>query len=192
MARNDTTAAIVDGILRLVALGGVTAAALVTPNALQLVDRPLGKLLERLDKDSRERELRRVIAYMKRQGLIAFGTEDYEHGVILTGAGKERLKRQSYDSLAITPPSQWDHKWRLVFFDIPEENRAARKLLTHKLRLLGFQQLQKSIWVHPFPCRLEIEAVTETLNIRRYLTYVEISQIDNHKKLIERFDSILK
>lgn len=187
----DTTSAIADGVLRFIAGGGFLTTAVIAPNALQVFDKPLMSLLKKLDKRQRERELRRVLHYMKSKDLIRYDPRDYEHGIVLTEAGRQRLKRKDFAGLSIPRPRHWDHKWRLVFFDIPETERLKRNSFNLKLKQLGFQQLQISIWVHPFPCRVEIESVCEVLEIRKYATYVEISQIDNAPQLRKRFKQII-
>ncbi len=192
MGRNDATSALIDGLLRLGALGTVSLAMLTAPNAVQALDKPLDLLLRKLDVRSRDRELRRVIRYMKQQGLLARTADDYEHGLILTKAGEERLNKSSYDNLEIIKPAIWDRQWRLIFFDIPETKKTSRNRLNSKLKQLGYQQLQKSIWIHPYPSRAEIEAVTEVLDIRQFVTYIEISAIDNAKELETRFSKLLK
>lgn len=188
----DTTSAIVDGILRFLAGGGFITTSLVAPNAAQIFDKPLGKFLSELDERSRERELRRVMYYMKREGLIKYKTDEYEHGIQLTKQGSKRLKNSTFANLSISAPSKWDGRWRLVFFDIPVQDNSRRHSLTSKLRRLGFQQLQRSIWIHPFPCRAEIEMVGEVLGVRKYLTYVEITEIDAEKQLKIRFTKSFK
>ena len=49
-------------------------------------------------------------------------------------------------SLIVRP---WDKKWRIVGFDIKENNRNFRNRLREKLKELGFQRLQRSIWISP-------------------------------------------
>jgi DNA-binding transcriptional regulator PaaX len=187
----DTTSAIVDGILKFVAAGGLITTALIAPNTMQIFDKPIAKALNKLDERSRERELRRVTHYMKARGLIKYNAYDYEHGIEITKEGRERLKTGAYSKLAIPSPKKWDQKWRLVFFDIPVGENRKRRILTAKLRQLGFQQLQMSIWIHPFPCRSEIETITEVLKVRKFLTYIEISKIDAEKQLRIRFKKLL-
>jgi DNA-binding transcriptional regulator PaaX len=188
----DTTAAVVDGLLKFIAAGGFVTTGLIAPNAVQIFDKPVYKLLDKLDERSRGRELRRVAHYMKQQGLVKYAAWDYENGMQLTTAGGKRLQKITLAPLTISRPNRWDKKWRLVFFDIPEAAKQRRRSLTLHLRLLGFQQLQKSIWIHPFPCRSEIEALTESLNVRRFVSYVEISEIDGEAELRTRFTKILK
>jgi DNA-binding transcriptional regulator PaaX len=188
----DNSSAIIDGMLKFLAGGGFLTTALLVPNAAKVFDKRLNDYLKRLDQRSRERELRRIAHYMKQKGLISYQTKDYEHGIKLTKAGKLRLKKQGLPDLSIAKPRKWDKHWRLVFFDVPIEDNSKRHSLTFRLRQLGFIQLQKSIWVHPFPCRAEIEALGEALGIRKYITYVEVAHIDSEDKLRARFKKVMR
>jgi len=166
--------------------------ALIAPNSVQIFGQPLRKFLSKLDDRSQERELRRITHYMKQRGLIKYNPRDYENGITLTRAGEQRLKKAESENLAIRVPNVWDRKWRLVFFDIPEIERRKRNALVSKLRQLGFQLLQMSIWIHPFGCREEIEILTRLVGVDRYVTYVVINSIDNEEVLLRRFKSILR
>lgn len=188
---NDTTSRIIDGLLKLVASGGYITTALLAPGAIQAIDKPLSKALDKLDKRAQERELRRIVYYMKSRGLISYTAHDYEHGIKITRSGQARLKQSGFSSLAVPPPKKWDGKWRIVFFDIPVEENRKRDLLSSKLRSLGFQKLQMSIWIYPFDCRREIEAVSTYLGIAKYMTYIETSHIDAEDKLRKRFKTLL-
>jgi DNA-binding transcriptional regulator PaaX len=187
----ETRQTIRDGIIRFVAAGGFLTTALVLPNSSRIFDKSLAKLLHSLDERSRQRELHRTLYYLKQRGLITYASRDYEHGIRLTKAGRVFLRRLKFEDLTITKPASWDGHWRLVFFDIPEEDRLRRNQFDRQLRQLGFQMLQRSIWIHPYPCRREIEAVTEYLAVRKYVTYVEISQIDGDSALRHRFNHLL-
>lgn len=186
----DRTTAIVDGVIKLLAGGGFIATALLVPNFVRVIDKPFGKFLGGLDKRQRERELRRVLYYMKSRGLVRYAASDYGNGIRLTSKGKQRFKKSSYNDLSIPKSEKWDKKWRLVFFDVPEKERHKRNCLSHKLRLLGYQQLQYSIWIHPFESRAEIEAVCDFLCVRKYVSYVEITDIDSQKELKKRFKEL--
>ncbi|MCX6874793.1 MAG: hypothetical protein NTW21_13440 [Verrucomicrobia bacterium] len=43
----------------------------------------------------------------------------------------------------------WDGKWRVILFDVPEEERASRRKLRHKLEAAGFGCMQRSAWISP-------------------------------------------
>jgi phenylacetic acid degradation operon negative regulatory protein len=46
---------------------------------------------------------------------------------------------------------KWDGRWRILIFDVPENQRQKRDMLRAKLTDLGFHQLQKSVWITPYP-----------------------------------------
>jgi DNA-binding transcriptional regulator PaaX len=58
-------------------------------------------------------------------------------------------KRLSFDF------RKWDHKWRILSFDIPEDRRRVRAQLRRYLHLLGFRSIQQSIWITPRPIEYE-------------------------------------
>lgn len=182
---------VVDGLLKFIAAGGFITTSLIFPGAGQVFEKPLDMLFKGFDERSRKREMARLVYYMKQRGLIAYRSRDYEHGIEITKKGQRRLKDRTYSKLAIPVPEKWDKKWRLVFFDIPYEASNNRNSLTFKLKQLGYQTLQKSVWVHPFPSKQEIEVVSERLGLRKYITYVEIDKIDADGKLRKRFQKLL-
>lgn len=188
MDKRDMTGAIVDNILKLTMFSSMVATMVVAPNALQLFDKPVRKYLKKLDARGRDRELRRIIAYMKNRELIA---DNYQHGLKITRTGLRRLKKHDFDNLSINRPEHWDKHWRIVFFDIPEKYKAGRNALNLKLRTLGFRPLQKSVWVHPFPCQDEVKLVCKTYGISKYVTYIETSSIDNQTALKKRFVNLI-
>ena len=48
-------------------------------------------------------------------------------------------------------PLDWDMRWRLVSFDIPEIQRKHRDALRWRLKRLGLEHFQHSIWLTPYP-----------------------------------------
>lgn len=190
--KKETTEAVIDGILKFLAIGGVLTTGLIAPNSIMIFGKTLDRLLDRLEKRQKDRELRRVLHYMKQRGLIKYRPRDYENGIILTEAGKKRIEKSKYSNLSIPVPEKWDKKWRIIFFDVPETQNTKRKALTHKLHLIGYRQLQLSIWIHPFPSRAEIEMIAEKNEVRRYLTYIEVESIDGKASLLSLFSDLLK
>ncbi|QQS18000.1 hypothetical protein IPL68_05105 [Candidatus Saccharibacteria bacterium] len=186
MAKNAQTSALVDAVLRTVVFGTALTALILAPNALIGRDGPMKRAFDALDKRAQEREIARVLAYMRSKKLLA---ENYQNGLEITTLGRLRLKRLEYEKLFIPIPEVWDGQWRLVLFDIPEEHKRERRLFTDKIKQLGFRYLQQSVWVHPFESRQEITLVTEKLEISRYVTYIITSHIDHEAVLIDRFKS---
>lgn len=184
MAKNAQTSALVDEILRLALAGSLVGAMVLAPNALIGLAKPMSKAFDLLDKREKEREIARVLAYMKSKKLLA---ENYQNGLEITTLGRLRLKRLDYEKLTIPVPNVWDGQWRLVMFDIPEHMHKSRRDFTSKLSLLGYKYLQQSVWIHPFESRREVSVVTERLEISRFVTYIVTAHIDHESILIDRF-----
>lgn len=180
----EITSRLVDEIIRLGALGASLSAAMVAPNAIQALDKPLRKLFARLDQHEQVREVQRVIRYMKQKGLLA---GSYEHGLQLTRKAKERLIRNELETLSVTPQKTWDKRWRIILYDIPERQKSARDALGTQLLRIGCFQLQKSTWITPFPCRDDIVKICTHYDIDTYVTYFEALNLDNEKALLSRF-----
>lgn len=72
----------------------------------------------------------------------------------------------------------WDGKWRIVIWDIPEKRRIARDLLRHKLKWLGFNQLQKSIWVTKKNCTPLLRDFVKQLGIEEWVRVIESNNVD--------------
>lgn len=187
MSRNTVTNEVTDRLLMAIAAGGVVSLTLLAPNAMRAFDKPLKRYFKRFEERQADREYQRLIRNMKRQGLIKRTADDYEHGIQLTRKGKQRAQKAVIEQLAITSQERWDHKWRIVFYDIPEQHKAARDHLTRKIKTLGFWQLQRSVWIHPYPCLEEISVVAEAFGVSKYVTYIETSYIDAEDRLISRF-----
>jgi phenylacetic acid degradation operon negative regulatory protein len=127
---------------------------------------------------------------MKQQGLVKYDGDNYEHGLVLTARGRKRAEQTDISNLRIPTPAAWDGNWRITLFDIPEQYKVKRNFLSRKLRQIGCQQLQRSVWIHPFPYREELEAITVAYDLQQYVTYMETNYIDAEAKLIERFTAL--
>ncbi len=66
----------------------------------------------------------------------------------------------------------------MVIFDVPEHLKKGRMALSTKLKELGFHPLQKSVLVFPYPCRDEIDFVLELFNLRPYVRFLTVHEID--------------
>ena len=88
--------------------------------------------------------------------------------------------------MAIKKPRRWDGHWRIVLFDIPEKRRLGREALRSKLKQLGFYQLQKSCFIHPFECKSEIDFVCELFEVSPYVNFVVAKEIEG-QTLLQKF-----
>lgn len=110
--------------------------------------------------------------------------------LVLTDAGRKKVLIYNLDKLEIEVPKRWDGFWRVIIFDIPEKHKPAREALREKLKGLGFYQLQKSIFVHPYECKNKIDFIIEVFKIRPWVRYMMVKHIDNELHLKKIFSFV--
>ena len=106
--------------------------------------------------------------------------------------GRQWALTYQIENMRIHAPKNWDEKWRIVMFDIPERFKKVRDILRIHLRSLGFEELQKSVFVHPFPCINEIEYIAKHYGIGKYVRFIIAESIDNEQYVKRRFSSLLR
>jgi len=82
----------------------------------------------------------------------------------LTPRGQTKLVE--YFPLFKFEKGEWDRRWRVLIFDIEEKNRKTRDSFRRKLVELGFGQLQKSVYISPFPIEEEMTEFIENLGLK--------------------------
>lgn len=135
-----------------------------------------------------ERALRSAIHKLYQSKLI--GCKDNNDSTIsmaLTDAGKKKIIKFNLDSMKIKKPKQWDRFWRLVVFDIPEKKRQGRRALAEKLKELEFYPMQKSVFIHPYECKDEVDFITEIFNLVPYVRFFTVKETDIELDLRNRF-----
>jgi hypothetical protein len=149
-------------------------------------------ILKELSKDWQEIDrqyLRQIVREFYRERLVGWQEKaDGSVRIVLTEKGKRKTLEFNIDDLRIKEPVVWDGQWRIVFFDIPEKRRWVRDALRNKLRELGFYEMQKSVFVHPFSCRDEIDFIVEFFNIRPFVRYAEMINPTNEAELKLKFN----
>ena len=108
----------------------------------------------------------------------------------LTDKGKNKILTFNPDTFKIQKPKKWDGKWRIIIFDIPEKRRSVRDSLRSHLRQLGFYELQKSVFVHPYPCDDIFDFLVEFHNARKHVRFILAQDLDNSLHLKDIFGLI--
>ena len=108
--------------------------------------------------------------------------------LVLSQEGMQKTLIYKLDDMEIAKPKIWDKKWRVVVFDVPEHLKGAREALRGHLKQLGFWHLQKSVFVHPFPCTDQIEFLIEFYQTRPYIRQLLAEKIDNELHLKKKFN----
>lgn len=107
--------------------------------------------------------------------------------IILSSEGKTKALTYRLEEMEIAKPAKWDKKWRVVLFDIPEKRRKLRDILRFRLKKLGFYEFQKSVFVHSYDCKNEIDYLIEMYDIRRYVRFIIADYLDNELHLKKHF-----
>lgn len=171
-------------VLSVLAVGGVITIAAIAPNSLQMLKMfGLGK------KRYKSQSVYRTLKRMEKQNTIEIIKEtDDKTTISITKDGKKKMIEYNIDDMKIEKPKKWDGKWRIISFDIPEKQKTAREALRMKLKDFDFYHLQKSLFACPFPCRDEIDFVSEVFKIRKHITYFETSNITNELAMRKYFN----
>lgn len=121
-----------------------------------------------------------------KQGCIALEKKHHQYYISLTPEGIKKAGIYQINALEIRIPKHWDNKWRIVIFDIPHRNRFVREVLRGALKQLDFRLLQKSVWIHPFPCKDEIDLLRSLFGLTseelRLIVSDDIGENANLKK----------
>ena len=126
--------------------------------------------------------------YLKRQGFI----DKNDAGIFyLTPAGEKEafFAYLNGEINTYTPKKQkWDKKWRIIFFDVPEKKRHYRDYLRTILKVIGFKEFQKSIWIYPYPVPRFLKDLLFEEQIKQYTRFITTYEIEYDKDLRKKFN----
>ena len=135
--------------------------------------------------------LNRAIKRLYKSRLIDIKEENSgDIKLVLSDEGKRKILIYNTENLKLKRESTWDGYWRIIIFDIPQKFKFERYTLSKKLQEIGMHQLQKSIYIYPFECKDELDLIIEYFNLRPYVRYGLLKEIDNELHLRKIFDLI--
>lgn len=143
--------------------------------------------LSKIPKELREvnvKYLQRLVNEFYQDRLVDI--VEHQNGEIsmtLSDKGERVVLRFDIDDINMPKPKEWGGSWTIVFFDIPEKNRAARDALRDKLKEIGFYELQKSALIYPYPCVDQINFIVEFFEVRPHVRYGELRNLSNEAEL---------
>ncbi|OGZ10224.1 MAG: hypothetical protein A3D65_03970 [Candidatus Lloydbacteria bacterium RIFCSPHIGHO2_02_FULL_50_13] len=164
----------------LLLFGGLALGLSGSPKQYFRVAKAVGKEWQSIE----HRQLQRSLKMLYESRLIeAIEHRDRTTELVLSTEGKRTALRYNLENLHIKKPAHWDKKWRIVMFDVPERLKKLRQTLHFHLKELEFYQYQKSVFVHPYECSKEIEFILEFYGARKYVRFVEATNLDNELHL---------
>lgn len=175
-------------VLAVLALGTVAFAGAVVPGIFKAIESfgGGGKLGD--GAKYTKKQINSAISSLKKRKFIKVIKEkNGKVKVKLTNKGRKRILEMSLDFIEIKKQRDWDGKWRIILFDIPIKQNAAREALRSKIKELGFKQLQKSVWIIPWECEDEILFIAEAFKAERYIEVIEADYILHDKESRKAF-----
>lgn len=174
-----------DILLGILKTGVLLTVAVIAPNVLQIIDSFASK------KKEWERyypsSVGRQITKLWRKGCVQIQETKNGHVVTITDKGKTEVLKYDIDNISISEQNPWDGKWRMVFFDIATGYDSARHAFQNKLKSLGFFQMQKSVYIFPYPCEKEVKFLREVYDIPHSVKLAKVERLENDLELRSHF-----
>lgn len=127
----------------------------------------------------RRKRIRKAFYNLVRIGYIRMVFYKRQHGFILTPKGEKKLLKLK---LCNANKDKLPHdQWLMVFFDIPEKERQKRETFRKTLRIMGFEPLQKSIWVTRYNVLKELREVIKKQELKKYAKQLLVKEIHKTK-----------
>ena len=164
--------------------GGLALGLTHSPKTYFRIVKGIAEEWKKIDRDS----LKRAIRSLYKSKLV--DSKDNDDGtttLVLSGKGKQVALKFNLENIQIKKQHQWDKYWRIVISDIPEKRKILRESLRMHLKNMNFIELQKSVYVHPYPCEKEVEFIIEFFDLRRFVRFIVAKSIDNELHLKQLF-----
>lgn len=133
------------------------------------------------DEAKKRGAMKSTIKRLEKQKLISWReNEKGEVQLTLTEDGQKRVLRYKIDELNLSKKKK-DGFLRVVIFDIPEKDKAAREVFRRKLKEMGFYKLQRSVFITPYKCKSEIDFLSHSLGVAPHVHYIVAKSISGIK-----------
>ena len=129
-----------------------------------------------IQKKKDRRQFAQFVNYLKKKGYIKIANLKGKKGILITPKGKQKALKVK---VALKEKKKRrDGRWIMIMYDIPEKEKRERTLLRETLRMLGYQNFQKSIWVCPYDVLKETEEVIRAYSLDSYVRIFLIEEIE--------------
>lgn len=121
------------------------------------------------ERNLKKASLAQALKRLRERGLIEEIKLKNDILIKLTDEGRELISNNFEEK-------NWDGKWRVVIFDIPEEKRIIRNLFRRNLKKWGFKHLQKSVWISKRNVFDKLESYIKDLGIEKWVAIMEANR----------------
>ncbi|MEH7549597.1 MULTISPECIES: phenylacetic acid degradation operon negative regulatory protein PaaX [Bacillaceae] len=148
----------------------------------------IGSLIRLLKEFGHNDQAARVaVSRMMKQGWLQSEKQDNRSYYFLTEQGISRIEEAGNRIFKLNP-FEWDGKWRVLMYTIPEEKRHIRDELRQELLWSGFGSFSNACWISPNNLEKEVKLLIEKYDISEYVDFFISEYIgpkDNHT-LVEK------
>lgn len=176
-------------VLTLLGAGTLLASSMLFPGTAILV-KPF--LKRKYDEDLLQwkqfntSRLKFVLKRMQQQKLVEISETQDGFSVNISNNGKRKLLKYNLEEMTLVN-KPWDKKWRIIIYDIDESKKQFRNAFQKILRKLQFYQLQKSVYLTPYPCENEIEFLKQIYDIDNEVALLTMSGLEHEQTYKEYF-----
>ena len=154
------------------------------------------EILELLGKINKtEVAVRATLFRLRKKKLIKDSSKGRETLFSIAPAGQEVIS--GYLKRISRAKKEWNGKWLIFSFNIPEKKRKLRNNLRNELIFLGFGRLHTNLWICPYDIRNDCNKIIKDLeenNLNKFETLKDIinTEIIKNKEFKSDFNNSLK
>jgi phenylacetic acid degradation operon negative regulatory protein len=117
-----------------------------------------------------EQGVRVAVSRMVKQGWIQSEKQGNKSYYFLTDRGVQRMD-EAANRIYKMKPNEWDGKWRILMYTIPEDKRQLRDDLRKELLWSGFGSFSSGCWISPNDLEKQINRLIEKYDINEYVDF---------------------
>ncbi|WHY59278.1 phenylacetic acid degradation operon negative regulatory protein PaaX [Peribacillus simplex] len=117
-----------------------------------------------------EQGVRVAVSRMVKQGWIQSEKQGNKSYYFLTDRGVQRMD-EAANRIYKMKPNEWDGKWRILMYTIPEDKRQLRDDLRKELLWSGFGSFSSGCWISPNDLEKQINRLIEKYDIKKYVDF---------------------
>lgn len=131
----------------------------------------IGSLIRLLNEfGHNDQAVRAAISRMNKQGWVQAEKQGNKSFYFLTERGVRRME-EAANRIFKLKPEEWDGKWRILMYTIPEEIRNIRDELRKELVWSGFGTLSNSCWISPNNLDKQVSDLIDKYDIKQYVDF---------------------
>lgn len=123
------------------------------------------------DRPLKKSALAQALKRLREKELVEQIFESGDLSYRLSVAGQDLLLFQQNEV------KDWDGKWRIIIFDIPEKQRKIRRILRGKLKEWRFVAWQKSVWATRRDIMEKLKNLILELKINQWVALIESDNV---------------